>query len=51
MSDEQMEIVEWVHRFRPFMGELEALKTYAVYMSLREEGQSSEVSRQYAGLM
>lgn len=49
MNDEN--IIKWVHQFCPWMSDSEALKAYEVYRSYYDEGQSSIVSRQYAGLI
>lgn len=49
MNEEQ--IIMWVHQFAPWMSDSEALQAYKVYRDYLDEGQSSLVSRQYAGLL
>lgn len=47
----EQEIVAWARRFDPCLSEDEALAAYVVYRQYIDEGQSSLVARQYAGLL
>lgn len=44
------EIMAWVQQFQPHYTLDECLSAWQTYRSYRDEGQSAEVSRQYAGL-
>lgn len=45
------EIVEWVRLYLPHASEEECLEAYETFRTYRDEGQSMEVSKQYAGLI
>ena len=43
--------IAFVRKYVPESEEQEALEMYDIYRSYREEGQSSIVARQYAGML
>lgn len=43
--------INFVRRYCPECNEEECLDKYEIYQSYREEGQTSIVSRQYAGML
>lgn len=49
MSNE--EISAWVRRYLPYDTDEECLAAYEIFRNYRDEGQSMEVSLQYAGLI
>lgn len=48
---ERDEAIEWVLSICPWMTYEEAREAYGIYRMYRDEGQSHEVSKQYAGLL
>ena len=47
---DEASMIEFCRRFVPDMSEEECFIAYRIYESYRDEGQTCQVSRQYAGL-